>query len=195
MINKLDAVLSRAVARWVEGARRAAIEIVALALVATAGTSLYVSQNLGIHGGTEDMLSPELPFRKHWDEFREAFPRTFDPIYVVVEADSAARARDAAELLAADLERQPQLFEYVDLPGRGGFFDRHGLLYLSADELQDLADHLAQVQPYPAELSRDATLRGLFGLLTTGLDAGERLAILCDKHVHRARSVHVSKGR
>ena len=144
MINKLDAVLSRAVARWVEGARRAAIEIVALALVATAGTSLYVSQNLGIQGGTEDMLSPELPFRKHWDEFREAFPRTFDPIYVVVEADSAARARDAAELLAADLERQPQLFEYVDLPGRGVVIARKLVVFIWG---ADLLTHSLPVSP------------------------------------------------
>ncbi|UCE84729.1 MAG: MMPL family transporter [Deltaproteobacteria bacterium] len=171
MIQGMDEFLGRSAARWVDVTRRSAAAVVALFLVISAGTLFYVAQGLGVHGGTEEMFSAELPFRKDWDAFRRAFPDVFDPIYVVVEADTASRAREAAELLARRLDRQPELFEAIYLPGHGTFFERHGLLYLEPEELLDLADHLAEVQPYLAELARDPTLRGLFDLLATGLDA------------------------
>src|SRR5262249_50885431 len=51
------------------------------------------------------------------------------------------------------------------------FFEKNGLLYLSTDELSKLADHLAEVQPYLAELRRDSSLRGLFVLLDRAADS------------------------
>jgi hypothetical protein len=65
------------------------------------------------------------------------------------------------------------MFPRVYVPGGGEFFTHHALLYLNVDELYDLADHLAGVQPMLAELARDHTLPGLVGILDTAIDAAQ----------------------
>jgi hopanoid biosynthesis associated RND transporter like protein HpnN len=63
-----------------------------------------------------------------------------------------------------------ETFASVYAPGVDPFFDRNGLLYLSTEDLEELADHLASAQPFLAELSRDRSLRGLFDVLATIVD-------------------------
>ncbi len=89
---------------------------------------------------------------------------------VVIDAPSRFEAEDAARILVERLEGEGETFASVYAPGIDPFFERNGLLYLSTEDLEELADHLAAAQPFLAELSRDRSLRGLFDLLATIVD-------------------------
>lgn len=167
----MDERIGRAVAAWVDGVRRRPILTLALAAVVTALLGLYTVRNLGVNMDVAAMLSPDLPHQKTWNEIARAFPGSADPLLVVIDAPTPERARGAALALRDRLARETSLFKSVEVPGEGPFFEKNGLLYLSTEELQQLADHLAEVQPYLAELRRDSSLRGLFALLEKATEA------------------------
>src|SRR6185295_17965618 len=62
---------------------------------------------------------------------------------------------------------EPQLFTHVRQPDGGPFFDRNGLLFLSPEELEKVAQQLIAAQPLMGSLAHDPSLRGLFDALAT----------------------------
>ena len=169
---------NRILGGWVYLTHRYALGLVLLASVATGALLYYTANNLGINTDTAEMLSETLPFRRNYKAFTTAFPQYDDALLIVIDADTPELAQDASATLAAQLESKSDLFLSVYLPGGDTFFQKHGLMYLSSAELQDLADKLAQIQPFLGRLTRDQTLRGLFSMLTAGTDAvmkGEEL--------------------
>ena len=162
--------------------------VVALVLAATVGLGIYAATNLGVNADPNAMISADLPFRTREREFQQAFRSAADDLLVLVEADSAFAAGRAADALAARLGQRPDLFERVQLAGGGDFFRRNALLYLDLPELEALADRLAAVQPFLAELARDASVVGVSDLLAKaaqarrdGTDVGMDLAGALDR--------------
>jgi hopanoid biosynthesis associated RND transporter like protein HpnN len=156
--------------RLVTGSGRAAPWILGAAALSSTAFLYYAATRLSINTDTADMLAPELPFRQAERKFEQAFPQLSDLIVVVVEADPASRAHDAADKLAAALARSNGPFRYVYQPGRGPFFARNGLLYLDTDELWQLSEKLAEAQPFLGAMAQDPSLRGLFSVLRRALD-------------------------
>jgi hopanoid biosynthesis associated RND transporter like protein HpnN len=143
-----------------------------LLVLAAAGASLgYAVTNLGIHGDTESLFDEELTFKRLERRYYEAFPTLYETMFVVVDAATPERAGEAASAMASRLRRERGHFHRVYLPGGGDFFETHAFLYRSTAELQDLADRLAEVQPYLAELSRDRSIRGLASIMGRGARA------------------------
>ena len=130
----------------------------------------YVATNLGINTDLDSMFAADLPYRVHERAYKKQFPFDNASLLIVVEADTPEDAGDAAEDLAQRLGGMKDLFASVYLP-RPAFFDEHALLYMDTDELDELADRLARVQPYLAALAEDGTLRGLAMMLERGLAA------------------------
>jgi len=170
VIDRLESVLGRTLGRWLGAVDRHAGWVVVGALLLSAMSLHYTARHLGIDSDHASMLSKDLPFRALRAEFHRQFPPLADPILLVVDGDTPGRAQDAAEALAARLRREPDLAS-VFVPGGGPFFEKHGLLYLTREQLEELSDHLVQVQPYLAELSRDGSLRGYVGILGEAVDA------------------------
>ena len=167
----LEARVARGVEWLVDASRRFAWTVTLAVLAATAGILVYTGENLGIHGDTESLFSPDLPFKQRERRYQEAFPVQYENIFIVVDATTPERAGEAASALAARLAASPEYFHDVYLPGGGEFFERHAFLYLDTEKLQDLADRLAEVQPYIAELARDGSLRGLASMMGRGARA------------------------
>jgi hopanoid biosynthesis associated RND transporter like protein HpnN len=167
----IDTLMGRPCGAVVEAAARRPRWTLLAALVLAALSMVYVVRNLGVNGDSDTLFDASLPFRKLRLEFENAFPELKDRVLVVVEAKSATRARDVARRLAADLETHPDEIKSIWLPGDGPYFEQHGLLYLETAELEELVDQLAVAQPFLAELSRDRSLRGFFGLLAHALEA------------------------
>jgi hopanoid biosynthesis associated RND transporter like protein HpnN len=163
--------VGRWLARWVDTVVRRPLVTTAVLLAATALALLFTLGNLGIQGSTESLFSPELPFKQVERRYVEAFPMLYENLFVVVDAPTPELAGEAASKLAARLRQESDYFHHAFLPGGGEFFEEHAFLYLSTDELEDLADRLAEVQPYIGELSRDGTLRGLASMLGRGVRA------------------------
>ena len=156
--------------RWVDLVRRWAVIVVLATILASAGIMYYVASNLGINTDTEDMLSPELPFRKNIVEIDQAFPQFTDNVLIVIDGVDPDRADDAAAALTARLRERPDLLQSVYYPSGLPFFRRNGLLYSDAKELSDLSDRLAEAQPFLGTLARDPSLPSFLDVLSLAID-------------------------
>jgi hopanoid biosynthesis associated RND transporter like protein HpnN len=114
-------------------------------------------------------MAEDIPFRIAWEEFSARFPTLDEALLVVVDAETPELARESADVLAAHLQARDDAFRDVFVPGAGEFFERNGLLYRSVDELDTLADRIAEVQPIVAELAREASISNLARLIRLGL--------------------------
>ena len=144
-----------------------------LAALALALLSLgFAANHLGVNSETDDVFDAELGFRQDRARLDAALPARNDNLLVVLDAPSRIAAVDAAERLVERLDAEPERFASSFAPGSGPFFEKHGLLFLELDQLNDLADDLAGAQPFLAEIARDPSLRGLFGQLTRAIERG-----------------------
>jgi hopanoid biosynthesis associated RND transporter like protein HpnN len=157
--------------------QRRALWVIVVALISTAGTLFYSITNFKINVDTESMISEKLPFRKLERDFSKAFPQQTDTIVAVIDGDTAEQAVIARKRLAEKLRKETALFKSVEEPGGGSFFEKNGLLYLSAGELQDFGDTLAEAQPLLALLSQDLSLHGLFSSLEKALTQSGKEAV------------------
>ncbi|MCP5373222.1 MAG: MMPL family transporter [Hyphomicrobiales bacterium] len=191
------AVMAAWVAR-VAGTGRAAALVAAACLALTAAAGWYFAAHLAISTDTSDMLSPELDFRRNSRALSQAFPQFSDNILVVIDGATADLADDTALSVAKRLRADPALFgEVYDLAG-DPFFRRNGLLYLDRGELADLADRLAEAQPFLGALWRDPSLRGLGRMLGLALDqagAGGDLPLDLGRVLDRMAEVAEAQAR
>jgi hypothetical protein len=169
--GRFEQRVGEVIAAWVDacGRRPGRVLVAGAALVAL--SLLYSVGHLRIQGATETLFAQDLPFKQVERRYYEAFPTLYEPIFVVLDAVTPERAGQAAAALAERLGRDREHFHRVYQPGGGEFFETHAFLYLSTEELEDLADRLAEAQPYLAELSRDGSLRGLLSMLGRGVRA------------------------
>jgi hopanoid biosynthesis associated RND transporter like protein HpnN len=178
--RSLESLLSRALVAWVAAVQRHYRAVLGVTAITTVAVLAYTAFSLAFDTSHRALLSDDLPFWKEYNAFAEVFPIVDEAIFIVIDAETPTRAREAADALAERLIGEADLFPRVYVPGGGEFFTRHALLYLSVDELYDLADHLAAVQPMLAELARDRTLPGLVKILDTAVDAAETDAELSE---------------
>ena len=170
MSRNKDHAPGRLLAAWVGGAHDHAAWVLAAAAAGTALILWFTAANLGINTDTADMIDENLPFRQAAKDYDRAFPQSIDTLLVVIDGATPDLAEDAATVLAERLRRDDAIFKTVYQPGGDPFFATNGLLYLDPDELADLADNLAEVQPLIGKLGEDPSLRGLFGVLRNALE-------------------------
>ncbi|MEX0950896.1 MAG: MMPL family transporter, partial [Gammaproteobacteria bacterium] len=118
-----------------------------------------------------DMLSADLDWRQLDLAYKEAFPVYVDNIVAVVEAETPDQAADAARQLTTELQKDDSNYQQVFHFGSLEHIRNNALLYLDRDELADLADNLARIQPFLGQLLQEPNLRGLFALLEDALIA------------------------
>ena len=157
-------------AAWAAMVRRRAWAVAVLAVIAVGLSGLYLARNLAINTDTTDMLSADLPFRKHQSEIKHLFPQDSDTILLVLDGAVPEQVDRAAADLADRLRQKPQLFGPLYDPAGDPFLRRNGLLFLDTGELETLTRRLAEAQPFLASLWAEASLANLFNLLRQGLD-------------------------
>ncbi len=172
-MNSLKRLGVSALSGWAGFVQQANVAVLVAIFALAFFAVRYTADNLSMNTDTEHMLSEDLAWRKLDQEYEKHFPQYDNNILIVMEAATPDQAQDAAALLYERLEREQDLFEFVFYPNALALFRESGLLYLDTDELQDLSDNLAEVQPFLARLARDPSLRGLFGVLADALDAQE----------------------
>jgi len=164
----------RAVSWWVTLVCRHAWVTVIAFLILTALLFNFTIHHIGINTDASKMISEKLPWRQTYLSYKEKFPQFFGEIAIVIDGDTPGLAEDAAERLEAALKKETKLFKSVYRPGGSGFFRRNGLLYLGTEKLEDLSDHLAEVQPFLGKLMADESLGGFFSMLGTAMEAVEK---------------------
>ncbi len=211
---------------WVDIVQDHKILTIVLCLIVVIVSVDYTNNNLGMNTDTEDMLSPDLAWRKLDKELSAEFPQFNSNILVVIEASTPDQAMDAADRLYEQLKQEttlpkgasinsctstlspespitalestcnsttitstsrlalrysePQsdssrinrgtlksIFSFRALP----FLKKSSLLFFEEDELQDLSDRLAEIQPFLARLTEDQNIRGLFTMLEEAISA------------------------
>ncbi|MFT5426254.1 MAG: hopanoid biosynthesis associated RND transporter like protein HpnN [Gammaproteobacteria bacterium] len=171
MLEKLRQLFGRALLIWINIVQRHKIITIILCFITVLIAVDYTRNNLGMNTDTEDMLSPDLDWRKLDKELSAEFPQFSSNILVVIEAPTPDQAMDAADRLYAKLEQEKTLlksvFSFRALP----FFKKSSLLFLEDDELQDVADRLAEIQPFLSRLTEDQNIRGLFTMLEEAIRA------------------------
>lgn len=154
---------------WIRFVRRHRIAVVLLALILAVLAGGYAATHFQINTSTTDMLSDDLPFQKQFMQLDQAFPQDYRTVVVVIDADTPERARTAADQLAAQLAKHPDVIHNVFYPEGDPFFRRHGLLFLDVPQLEVLGTMLAGAQPLLAALASDPSLRGLADVLSLAL--------------------------
>jgi hopanoid biosynthesis associated RND transporter like protein HpnN len=173
MINKDRDYSKRLIEWWVSFIQRRPFVVIIVTSLATGAIFFYLLGNFRINTDLNSMISSKLHFRKLEEDFSHAFPQLSDTIVVVLDADTPERAVSARKSLAYRLSKESKLFKTIYEPGGGDFFEKNGLLYLSTEDLENLADKLANAQPLLAFLSQDPSLRGLFSVLGMALSNTE----------------------
>jgi hopanoid biosynthesis associated RND transporter like protein HpnN len=139
--------------------------LLALTAVATLYCTLYTMDHLTVDTDTADMISIELPFQQNRLRLERAFPQDVSTILLVVNGETPEQTSQAVDFLGEQLSQDKQNFKSVYLPGNGGFFAKHGLLYMDLPELENLGTQLANAQPFIGRISQNPSLDGFFGLL------------------------------
>lgn len=178
-----------AITRCVRTSCRYPRAVITLFVALAIGAGSLATTSLGINTDTGDMISGDLPFRQNFAELKTSFPELDNNIIAVVEGDDPDVTRDGAAYLADALRQRPELFTNVYSPGIGPFFDRNALLYLTVDELSNLAMELREAGPLLSLLAERPDLSGMrevtrqlamaadFGMLPSqGVDLMARLA-------------------
>ncbi|HHD57487.1 MAG TPA: hopanoid biosynthesis-associated RND transporter HpnN, partial [Desulfobulbaceae bacterium] len=143
----------------------------AISLVITGVLLFFTVKNFSINTDLTQMISNDLPFRRVVREYHAQFPNLVGSIAVVIEGDNPENVRQARNLLADRLRRENTIFSSVYAPGKGTFWDKNALLYLSDKELEQQGDTLSEMQPFLALLSQDFSLSGLFSVLGKIVDS------------------------
>ena len=133
-----------------------------------------------------DLIKQEAAWRADFDRVQDAFPDLFKTAVVVVSGPGFKQVEDVARQIEAEVRRRPEVFRAVQATDNHPFFRDHALLYLDLEVLEEVADRLAEAQPWLTAVAEDASLRALLGLLRTGIenelpsDADETVAMLRD---------------
>jgi hypothetical protein len=172
MNEPLQRLLTPQLQRWLGLTTRHSRAVCVACLLLTLAALAYALLHLGINADNLSLISEDLPSRQNQAAFSARFPNLEEAILVVIDAPTPADARDATAALAAELERDPDAFENVYVPGGGGFFEDHALLYSTPETLDRMADDLATLQPVLASLEADPSLVELADLVRSGLEAG-----------------------
>ena len=174
MRSHLDDFFARALAGWVDAARRYAGLVIALCLAVTAAAAVAAVRHLGINSDNVRLIAEDLPSRRNYEAFAKLFPNLENALLVVIDAGTPELARAAERTLVVKLDADREHFTDAYPAAGGEFFETHGLLYRSLDELDTFATQIARLQPILAELDRDPSIANLSELVASGLEQTAR---------------------
>ncbi|MFJ1251794.1 MMPL family transporter [Cupriavidus sp. CuC1] len=162
-------MLTSLVIRIVQFSTRRAWPVIALALLLTIVSGIYVAGHFAINTDISRLLESDQPWARRDAAVSAAFPQRDQMILAVVQAPAPELADAAANALADALAKQGERFRAVSQPGGGEFFERNGLLFVDTPKLRDVTSQLTQARPLLNALAHDPTLRGLADTLSTTL--------------------------
>ena len=180
MKDTLDRTLAQWLGTWVAAAARHSGRVIAGCAALTLGAGFYAATELGVNSDNVQMVAEDLPSRLNHEAFARLFPNLENALLVVIDAETPQLAREAASSLEARLESDTEYVEDVYIAGGGAFFESHGLLYRSVDELDTFADQISRMQPILAALEQDPSIANLASLIQAGLEETQQAGAAID---------------
>jgi hopanoid biosynthesis associated RND transporter like protein HpnN len=158
--------ITRAIVAIVSTCARHAAPVLLLGLALAVGSAWFAATHFAITTDTNEFISPTLKWRQQQIAFDKEFPQRTDNIVVVI---------DGATPEGADKMRmRGDLFQSVERPDGGPYFNKTGLLFLPVDQVKQTVGGLMQAQPFLAVLAADRSLRGImdaFAFVNRGVRA------------------------
>jgi hopanoid biosynthesis associated RND transporter like protein HpnN len=172
-------VLTKIVVSIVRACTRFAATTVLVALGVAIAAGFYTARHFEINTDINTLISPELDWRKRDIQFDDAFDRD-RTILAVVEAPTPELTTAATAALDQKLTGDTKHFESVQPLGSGEFFEKNGLLFLSAQEVARSTGQFGSAAPLIEIMAGDPSIRGLTGALETALVGIKRGQIKLD---------------
>ena len=166
-------MLTSIVVSIVKTCTRFATLVVLVAIVLAIGAGYYTAQNFQINTDINTLISAKMDWRKRDNQFDKAFDRD-STILAVVDSPTPELTSAASAALEQKLSGDKTHFTSVQPLGSGEFFDKNGLLFLPAKEVQELTGQFASAAPLIEIMAGDPSIRGLTGALETGLAGVKR---------------------
>ena len=158
-----------AIAGLVAHAARRPVAVALAALAIAALAMVFVVTHFSINTGTDDLISPKLPYRQAGTAFVTLFPGSDTQIVVVVDGATPELAEQGAAALAQKLTADPAHFTSVRRPDGGDFWAREGLLFAPTADVEATKNRLIAAEPFLGPMAADPSLRGLMSSLDTAL--------------------------
>src|SRR5712671_4964062 len=118
--------------------------VIAISVLLTALSGLYSAHNFSINTDVNKLISPDLPWRQRELAVDKAFPHRHELILAVVDAPTSELATQASKALVDRLTAQSELFKSVHNTAESPFFTRNALLFLPAQEVEQVTGQLIQ---------------------------------------------------
>lgn len=134
-------------------------------LLAALASIVLAYSSLSIDTDPDKMISPDLAFRKSFEDFSHAFPASDNNFLVVVKAPNGDQAREASLALVESFRARKDLFTDVYAPGLGAFFDKYGILYLPEGDIDSIVKKIHQSRQLLQVLSANTNFEGLASVL------------------------------
>lgn len=173
-MKKITEVYSQLLIRLENGVLRYPKTVILLICLICGLSLFYTVGHLNIDTDTTKILSEDLPFQQDRKRFIDAFPQDDQAVLVVVDAKTPEQTTQALNYLGTRFGNEKRQIQSVYIPGAGEFFDRHGLLYLDLDEVEELAAGLTQAQPFIGTLSKDNSLKSLLTIIAMAITEQEQ---------------------
>ncbi len=140
-----------------------------IGLILAVGSIGYCINHFALTADTNQLISPQLPWRRTAAAFNKAFSQTSDVTAVVVDGATPEIAEAATGRLAQALIARKDMFSSVARPNSGPFFDKNGLMLLPLPQVQKTLGQLTEAQAFLGPLAADPSLRGVMSTLSTVL--------------------------
>ena len=99
-----------------------------------------------LNSDLSQLINQNAPWRVDFDRFEATFPDLVRTAVIVIDSASIGDVERVTRTVVDQLENDPQRYKAIAAPGSETFFRDHALLYMDLDDLDDMADRLAEAQ-------------------------------------------------
>ncbi len=156
--------------RWVAMVARHPWLTLSLLSVVTVLLGWVAVDRFQMNSNLSDLIRQEGSWRDDFDAYKERFPDLVETAVVVVSGTSFQAVEQMTSRVESRLREQDAFFRAISAPQNDPFFRRHAFLYLDLDELDDMADRLAEAQPMLTAVAEDPSLRGVLSLVADAVE-------------------------
>ena len=155
---------------WVRWVVRRAVWVMGAVATMTVFLGWIAVTQFRMNSDLSALINQEAEWRQHFDHFEQSFPDLLRTAVVVIRGDKLSKVERTTRDVLAYLGQRPEYFAAVAAPGAESFFRDHALLYMDLEDLDDMADRLAEAQPWLTAVAEDPSLRGVLRLLADAFE-------------------------
>lgn len=149
-------------------------KVLTTVMLVTLGAAWIAVSEFSLNSNTERLIRQDTDWRRNHDALVKTFPQYDKNTFVVVSGASPGKVLETAKALTHDLAAHTDIFSRVNHPASNPVLDKHALLFMDIDQLDQTLLKLAEAQPMLTAVAEDG-LNGVLQLMTSAVSQGEEL--------------------